>query len=228
MKSFIATTLAILCLTIGTPCFAENPKDNSLNSTESIPEITFFESNINGKRVDFTWEAKNITTLNYFVIEKSTNGYDYEHLSTIPVSSRSLKNYQFVDSDYELTKGKSFYRIKYTDYEGKNQYSDITSIIYNGSKNNRMNPDMIQENDLIPENGKINEYVPVSYNETLVVVKSQEGTVWASKVSVESFKRNKVKAFDTNSNIPEGKYIVVGTDKDSMYGKEIIISNDSL
>ena len=70
-----------------------------------------------------------------FVIERSTNGFDFEEIGKEKAAhfSNSIKEYSFIDFNTETE--RAFYRLKQIDEDGSFTYSDVT-IIKNKNKNN--------------------------------------------------------------------------------------------
>jgi acid phosphatase len=74
-----------------------------------------------------SWSAESQVPYDFFVIENSTNGVDFEVVETIMVSraGQSEQGYGYLHKN--PLKGKSFYRLKLADLEGKYTYSEIVS-----------------------------------------------------------------------------------------------------
>jgi len=82
--------------------------------------------NINGD-VTISWTTNSETNNDYFTIEKSYNGYDFFSIGTLDGAGNSseILNYLFVDTDGDYS---AYYRLKQTDFNGDETYSDIISI----------------------------------------------------------------------------------------------------
>lgn len=74
------------------------------------------------------WETMSEINNDYFTIERSNDGINFEEITTITGqgNSNTLHNYSFID-DAPLT-GTSYYRLKQTDFDGEHTYSTIDAV----------------------------------------------------------------------------------------------------
>lgn len=74
------------------------------------------------------WQTAAEINNDYFTIERSANGTDFEEIGTEDGAGNStmLLNYSFNDDDPKS--GMSYYRLKQTDYDGKFSYSDLVNV----------------------------------------------------------------------------------------------------
>ena len=91
-------------------------------------ELSYFKGNKESNSVNLKWETLSEKNNNYFEIERSINGLEFETLSTINGSGNSNTplNYSYVD--YNPNIGINYYRLKQVDYDGKFEYFKIISI----------------------------------------------------------------------------------------------------
>jgi len=91
-------------------------------------ELTKFAAkcNINGD-VNLTWSTVSEVNNDYFILEKSYNGYEFSSIGTVDGAGNSsdVINYYFTDSDKDLS---AYYRLKQVDYNGDFTYSDVISV----------------------------------------------------------------------------------------------------
>jgi hypothetical protein len=76
------------------------------------------------------WTTATELNLDYYVIERSTNGHDFETIGTLDVENPNsivTKNYTFTDT--KPAKGINYYRLKIVDTDKSFEYSK-TVIIY--------------------------------------------------------------------------------------------------
>ncbi|MBN8701889.1 MAG: T9SS type A sorting domain-containing protein [Bacteroidetes bacterium] len=93
-----------------------------------IELLEFNARSVENKEVELTWTTTSETNNSYFTIERSKDAEAFESIATIvgAGNSNSLKNYQFTDkSPY---KGVSYYRLKQTDFDGKEESFEIKSV----------------------------------------------------------------------------------------------------
>lgn len=91
-------------------------------------ELISFEARKNNRDVNLTWQTASERNNDFFTVERSPNGIDWDVLELIDGagSSSELLSYETYDN-YPL-KGISYYRLKQTDFDGKATYSAIKSI----------------------------------------------------------------------------------------------------
>ena len=91
-------------------------------------ELLSFDAQLENKATHLTWQTATERDNDFFTVERSANGIDWEVLELIDGAgvSNELLHYETYDN-YPL-KGISYYRLKQTDFDGKATYSDIKSI----------------------------------------------------------------------------------------------------
>jgi hypothetical protein len=79
-----------------------------------------------GNRLEWTtaYERNNA----YFILEKSTNGFRFENLATIPGAGNSNQLKQYAYTDQTAYEGISYYRLKQINSDGSFYYSSIVAI----------------------------------------------------------------------------------------------------
>ncbi len=93
-------------------------------------ELLYFNANIDQYAISINWATASEQNSDYFDIEKSTNGVDWESIDRIQAqgNSSSLVNYEHIDQYPFL--GNQYYRLKQVDFDGSTSYSDIIIIDY--------------------------------------------------------------------------------------------------
>lgn len=88
-------------------------------------ELISFEVNWLNRIANITWRTASETNNDYFVLEKSLSGLDFEFLSLVEGAgtSNTIRHYSDLD-DYPYQNG-TYYRLKQTDYDGNYSYSPI-------------------------------------------------------------------------------------------------------
>lgn len=113
-----------------------SPFTFSSKSTANNPlpiELLYFDAVLlNNQTVSVLWTTLVEINNDFFSVERSANGLDFEVLGMIPGSgnSNALLNYGLLDGE-PLT-GVSYYRLKQTDYDGSYTYSPIVAINLEG------------------------------------------------------------------------------------------------
>jgi len=161
-----------------TPGDPNNPDNNRPSSGEVLPvELLFFNAILNGNESELTWSTASELDNDFFTIERSINGQDWENITELTGAGTTdeRQDYRYIDR-FPLP-GTSFYRLKQTDFDGKFSFSNIESITKkvdqrlemspnptNGELSIRVNPDLtILSIKAIDLNGKaINIQLPSS------------------------------------------------------------------
>lgn len=96
--------------------------------------------NFNVKVVDkdyvlIDWQTASEINNDYFTIERSFNGIDWEELMRINGAGNSSYLLNYSEIDYTPYNGISYYRLKQTDFDGKFEYSEISSVNVNDETN---------------------------------------------------------------------------------------------
>ena len=99
------------------------------SATGILPiELTNFEAICKGNKVNLVWTTASEINNDYFTIEKSADGKNFEIVSTIKGVGNSNSMMHYTYTDYEAPKGLSYYRLKQTDFNGAFTYSNVHSV----------------------------------------------------------------------------------------------------
>ena len=93
--------------------------------------LNFNAQRINDEFVKLDWQTASEINNDYFTIERSLNGIDWDEIDRIDGAgnSSSLLSYESIDKSPLM--GISYYRLKQTDFDGEFSYSNIKSINFN-------------------------------------------------------------------------------------------------
>lgn len=91
-------------------------------------ELANFYGSHDGKNVNLFWSTSSESNNDYFTIQRTKDGKEFEDIGIIQGAgnSTSLLEYNFVD--YSPYSGTSYYRIKQTDFDGKFDYTQLISV----------------------------------------------------------------------------------------------------
>ncbi len=104
-------------------------------------ELLRFNATADNTAAYLDWSTASETNNDYFTVEKSANGLDFEAIGTVDGAGNSstVHSYSFTDefstlqlSNFPLV----YYRLKQIDYDGKYQYSNVISVDLTGDENN--------------------------------------------------------------------------------------------
>lgn len=113
--------------------FTVSPEFSAIAICSVLPiETIDFEANPQDVRVNLHWITATEVNNDYFTIERSVNGLQWESLGTVDGSGTSFSNQHYFSTDEQPYQGVSYYRIRQTDFDGNTSCSDIRSVNFKG------------------------------------------------------------------------------------------------
>jgi hypothetical protein len=101
----------------------------TVSATNNLPiTLLSFSAIYNGKEVKLSWVTSTEINNDFFTIERSRDGKNFEGILTQPGSGTSNSIQYYGAEDVNPYTNISYYRLKQTDYDGKSSYSDIIPI----------------------------------------------------------------------------------------------------
>ena len=111
----------------------------SLSFSSPLPiELVFFSAKENNGIVDLLWETASEIDNDYFTIERSNDGINYEVIENVNGAGNSSQSITYVTKDRSPLNGVSYYRLKQTDFDGQFLYSKIKSVKNNSLENSML------------------------------------------------------------------------------------------
>ena len=102
----------------GTPC-----------SSVILPvELIEFDAAMDQDVVDLTWETATENNSDYFLVERSVNGYNWEVIGKVAASGNSLESQHYLTQDRSPLLGVSYYRLKEVDLDGNTVFSQVRTV----------------------------------------------------------------------------------------------------
>ncbi len=97
-------------------------------------ELIKFTAKINADRVTVNWETASELNNDYFEVQRFTNFEQIETLGRVDGKGTTpqANSYQFVDTT--PIGGKSYYRLKQVDYDGKYEYSEVVYVNFDDKR----------------------------------------------------------------------------------------------
>lgn len=94
-------------------------------------ELQYFSTHCDKDKVNIGWETASESNNDYFNIERSADGKNFNSIATIAGAGNSTHSIRYTYTDLKPLAGDSYYRLKQTDYNGEFEYSDIVISICN-------------------------------------------------------------------------------------------------
>lgn len=91
-------------------------------------ELANFSANALSNKVQLDWTTASEINTDYFQVEKSIDGINFEKVFTQKAAGNSNMALDYQGFDYEPFKGISYYRLKTVDLDGKYVYSNVVAV----------------------------------------------------------------------------------------------------
>jgi choice-of-anchor B domain-containing protein len=104
-----------------------------LSQTNIFPvELSRFTADLRNGAVDLNWRTESEQNSRGFDVERSTDGVNFERLTFVASQGdgSAPQNYAWVDET--PLKGRSYYRLRQTDLDGAETYSDVRTVNMDG------------------------------------------------------------------------------------------------
>jgi hypothetical protein len=103
-------------------------------NTLTLPvELVDFSARAVGDEVQVNWSTASEINNDYFTLERSTDGENFEPIQQLDGAGNSTELIYYACVDKEPLPGVSYYRLRQTDYDGKYSYSEIKAVNVNGA-----------------------------------------------------------------------------------------------
>ncbi len=127
-------------------------------------ELSLFQVKAFRDNVRLDWTTSTEINNEYFTIERSIDGIEFDRLDRVEGAGNSteLRKYSYID--HSPVTGRSYYRLKQTDYDGKFSYSEIKSVSFGVENNSILQIESISPNPFselfraiytLPESGEV-------------------------------------------------------------------------
>ena len=224
LKSTISLFAIICSLFYASHASVEPISKKTLYKCISVEMDEFSMSyNTHFKHVSLVWTTTMEKDNDFFVVERSTDGFHFESIKTIDGAGNSEEKQEYITEDEHPIQGISYYRIKMLTKEGSHSYSETKSIniIVNPERNISFS---IRPN---PSKGKFNikyEQNEVGEHKNLKITVQDEykKVFYSEKIPVEPFKEQFIQ-IDLEGKLDRGIYFVtISSDKESNRQRVII------
>lgn len=182
-------------------------------------ELIYFNAKINLDLVDLKWATASELNNDYFTIERSPDGKTFTEILRQHGAGNSTSTINYSAVDQNPFKGISYYRLKQTDFDGKNTYSEVKSIRNDVKVDTQLAIQSIGPNPFY-DSFNINYFV-----EMQGAVELQITNYSGLKVYKENIYANKgynTFSFIDKTNLPAGVYFVTITSCGETVTKKLI------
>ncbi len=102
------------------------------NNTVLPVRLTTFTATPQAKSVQLDWATATEANSHYFTIERTTDTRNFTEVARIDGNGTSAQKHSYTSTDASPVSGRSYYRLKQTDYDGNFTYSDLRAVEYTG------------------------------------------------------------------------------------------------
>jgi hypothetical protein len=107
---------------------------NKIGGANVLPiKLLYFNARPDNSQVDLGWGTATESNNNYFTIERSHDGVNFDSLmrvNSLAFDGNSSTQLDYTAVDPSPLQGTSFYRLKQTDLDGNAQYSNVESVYF--------------------------------------------------------------------------------------------------
>lgn len=166
-------------------------------------KLIAFKAAKEGNHVKLLWSTAMEVNNDYFSIERSTDGQQFENVGRVTGAGNASEkmDYEFIDE--APVAGINYYRLKQIDYDGKYEYSNIIRLdnkISTAMELISAGPNPFKDNFTVEFNGETEGEAEIFITNVSGAVIHQE------KININS--GNNKYQFSDNKNLPNGIYFI--------------------
>jgi hypothetical protein len=163
-------------------------------------ELISFDADVLEDRVSLNWTTASEKNNDFFTIERSQNGSEFETVSTIKGAGNSSQVLYYTYVDENPLQGTSYYRLKQTDFDGQSEVSDMVSVnVISESKKATLYPNPVTNSVEI-------SFRTTSEEAVTLYVYDYSGNIKSTQ-QIQSLRGNNKVSLDTR-NLPAGMYLL--------------------
>ena len=91
-------------------------------------DLLAFQVQLSGDSVQIKWRTAQESELDYFVVQRSVNGEQWEDLFTIAAAGDTASEHDYSVFDASPPRGSIYYRLKLVDMDGQYVYSEVRNV----------------------------------------------------------------------------------------------------
>ncbi len=188
---------------------------HEFNASPLPVELLSFDVSLCKSGVCLQWVTATEKNSAYFVLERSSNGIDFEFLAQTKAAGNSVNEINYLETDFKPLSGTSYYRLKQFDENGLLQLSVLRSIEFKESTALYVFPN--------PSSGTFSVNLNrAAGEEVLVVIVDASGKELFSKVWLSSHDEE-VLGVDLQGQLPPGLYQITACSRQKFYSSRLLI-----
>jgi hypothetical protein len=92
-----------------------------------------FSGGCEGEEVKLTWQTATEHNSDYFEVEKSRDGMNWQVLATVDAAGNSTQLLNYETSDFHAMEGNNYYRLTQVDIDGTTKTYDVINVSCTGT-----------------------------------------------------------------------------------------------
>ena len=181
-------------------------------------ELLDFDAIYAENNVQISWSTATEVNNDYFIIERSKNGTDFEEVQRVKGAGSSTGIIDYYELDRAPLEGVSYYRLKQVDFNGKYTFSNVVPVnIYFDRKKGVFvypNPGTIEDLKIV-----LNGFED---QEVLVVLRDVKGNEVVSKLQLV-VEDGAIIGIDPQRSIAPGTYLITASSKNELFSQKVVI-----
>jgi hypothetical protein len=97
-------------------------------------KLSRWEATPSGNKVILQWTTSAEINASHFVIERSADGTRFSPLATVPANGNTQGDASYSGEDPDPLGGRSYYRLKMMDVDGRFEYADVRTVLFSSNK----------------------------------------------------------------------------------------------
>ena len=174
------------------------------------------------KKVKLSWDVASEINNDFYTVERSIDAINYQPILTVKGAgtSNSLLNYSVTDTSPLM--GISYYRLKQTDFDGKNKTFKPISIELTEEETPKgkytfyQNPLSLQDDLFLKVNSAKNKSIQLSFTDV-------SGKILCTQTVELLTGHNQIMVKDINCYLKSGTYTIVINDEEKAYKEKLIV-----
>ncbi|MCE3279181.1 MAG: hypothetical protein K0S44_1372 [Bacteroidetes bacterium] len=183
-------------------------------------ELISFAAVVCDRDICLDWITASETNNDYFTVERSSDGMNFESLSQLDGAGNSTATLTYSFIDHSPLSGTGYYRLKQTDFDGRSTYSSIKPVDFAADQEFSF---VVYPNPNTGSDISLEVNAPLD-QEILVVVKDISGKENYSKVVILKNENDNVIVIDPSKKLSAGIYFITATSQQSIYNKKMIVN----
>jgi hypothetical protein len=173
-----------------------------------------FQAVKNGAEIDFSWISLTEYNCGEYAIQKSSDGQNYETIEMMKAAGTRGQMTEYGGTEFTPETGTALYRLMIVATDGQIRFSSPVSVTVSEEDIQNEGRDYDRKDSLIAQKYGIGD------SQVLMVLRDSQGNEQYSKFMM-LVQDKKLIAVDIENRVSPGKYMIVATSNNRIYGKKV-------